>query len=197
MKSHETSWKNQWFFKHLLEPFKMFCGQNNSSSASVVGPEEEREPLGFRTFFDHHDVVMMMTWSTVLRTLSARVSWRKNRKCVTKPVLKHHTSGCLRHETPAESALKSAPVHALLRDPLAAAAAAAAAAMLFWKRRIRWSLWCDAQFSHFRAVRFEVANNRRKCEISYSFFAHMCTGDAAVNSRFFKIVIAVDTAENG
>ena len=83
------------------------------------------------------------------------------------------------------------------RGGCAAAAAAAAAALLFWKRGIRWSLWCDAQFSHFRAVRFEVANSRRKCEISYSFFAHMCTGDAAVNSRFFKIVIAVDTAENG
>ena len=79
----------------------------------------------------------------------------------------------------------------------AAAAAAAAAALLFWKRGIRWSLWCDAQFSHFRAVRFEVANSRRNCEISSSFSAHMCTGDAAVNSRFFKIVIAVDTAENG
>ena len=57
MKSHETSWKNQWFFQHLLEPLKIFCGQNNSSSASVVGPEEEREPLGFRTFF-----IIMMSW---------------------------------------------------------------------------------------------------------------------------------------
>ena len=84
----------------------------------LVGPEEEREPLGFRTFFNHHDVVMMMTRSAVLGTLSARGSWRKNRKCVTKPVLKHHTPGFLRHETPARSALKSAPVHALLRDPL-------------------------------------------------------------------------------
>ena len=102
----------------LLELPKNCCGQNNSRSASVVGPEEEREPLGFRTFFNHHDVVMMMTRSAVLRTLFARVSWRKNRKCVTKPVLKHHTPGFLRHETPARSALKSAPVHALLRDPL-------------------------------------------------------------------------------
>ena len=58
----------------LLELPKSCCGQNNSSSASVVGPEEEREPLGFRTFFNHHDVVMMMTRSAVLRTLSARVS---------------------------------------------------------------------------------------------------------------------------
>ena len=105
-------------YRQLLELPKNCCGQNNSSSASVVGPEEEREPLGFRTFFNHHDVVMMMTRSAVLRTLSARVSWRKNRKCVTKPVLKHHTPGFLRHETPARSALKSAPVHALLRDPL-------------------------------------------------------------------------------
>ena len=58
MKHHE---KINDFFKHLLEPPKKFYGQNNSSSASVVGPEEEREPLGFRTFFNHHDVVMMMT----------------------------------------------------------------------------------------------------------------------------------------
>ena len=102
----------------LLELPKNCCGQNNSRSASVVGPEEEREPLGFRTFFNHHDVVMMMTRSAVLRTLTARVSRRKNRKCVTKPVLKNHTPGFLRHETPARRALKSAPVHALLRDPL-------------------------------------------------------------------------------
>ena len=33
-------------------------------------------------------------------------------------MLKHHTPGFLRHETPAKSALKSAPVHVLLRDPL-------------------------------------------------------------------------------
>ena len=107
-----------YIYCQLLELPKNCCGQNNSSSASVVGPEEEREPLGFRTFFNHHDVVMMMTRSAVLGTLSARVSWRKNRKRVTKPVLKHHTPGFLRHETPAKSALKSAPVHALLRDPL-------------------------------------------------------------------------------
>ena len=53
--------KKSMIFLHLLEPRNNFCGQNNSSSASVVGPEEEREPLGFRTFFNHHDVVMMMT----------------------------------------------------------------------------------------------------------------------------------------
>ena len=105
-------------YRQLLELPKNCCGQNNSRSASVVGPEEEREPLGFRTFFNHHDVVMMMTRSAVLRTLTARVSRRKNRKCVTKPVLKNHTPGFLRHETPARRALKSAPVHALLRDPL-------------------------------------------------------------------------------
>ena len=35
--------------------------QNTSGSASVVGPEEEREPLEFRTFLNHHDVVMMIT----------------------------------------------------------------------------------------------------------------------------------------
>ena len=44
-----------------------------------------------------------------------------------------------------------------------AAAAAAAAALLFWKRGIRWSLWCDAPFWRFRAVRSEVANTRRNC----------------------------------
>ena len=38
-----------------------FFDQNNRGSASVVGPEEEREPLEFRTFLNHHDVVMMMT----------------------------------------------------------------------------------------------------------------------------------------
>ena len=27
----------------------------------IVGPEEEREPLGSRTFLNHHDVVMMIT----------------------------------------------------------------------------------------------------------------------------------------
>ena len=27
----------------------------------LVGPEEEREPLEFRTFSNHHDVVMMVT----------------------------------------------------------------------------------------------------------------------------------------
>ena len=63
-----------YIYCQLLELPKNFCGQNNSSSASVVGPEEEREPLGFRTFFNHHDVVMMMTRSAVLGTLSARVS---------------------------------------------------------------------------------------------------------------------------
>ena len=78
-----------------------------------------------------------------------------------------------------------------------AAAAAAAAALLFWKRGIRWTLWCDAPFSHFRAIRSEVANTRRNCEVLYCLFAHICTGDDAVNSCFFKIVIAVDRAENG
>ena len=62
-----------YIYCQLLELPKNCCGQNNSRSASVVGPEEEREPLGFRTFFNHHDVVMMMTRSAVLRTLSARV----------------------------------------------------------------------------------------------------------------------------
>ena len=32
-----------------------------TGATSLVGPEEEREPLEFRTFLNHHDVVMMIT----------------------------------------------------------------------------------------------------------------------------------------
>ena len=46
------------------------------------------------------------------------------------------------------------------------------------------------------------AENARAGNVHFSWvwlslFKHMCTGGDAVNSSFFKIVIAVDTAENG